>query len=325
MQTYHVVGAALLALGLAACGPDEPQTLGGPVAIESADAPAETDTETQEEPSEMDAIFAAHIPWDPEAEGVQSTESGLQYVILSEGGPDAASPTARDSVEVMYEGRLARTGETFDSSYARGQSASFPLGGVIAGWTEGLQLMSVGGDALFYIPADLAYGDTPRPGGIIRPGDDLIFRVELLNVEKAPEPRPTDDAAWTTNTPWESTREGIQATGSGLEYIVLASGAEDGASPNPNDRVVVFYEGRLDANGEVFDSAFQRGEPAIFPAGRLIPGWVEALALMKPGDRWLIHVPSDLAYGEEGTPGGPIPPGADLNFEVELVDVLPVR
>lgn len=286
-------------------------------------APASAPQE-QAASSGLDAVFEPHLPWDSDAQAVQTTDSGLEYIVLSEGDADGASPTARDRVTVMYEGRLARTGEIFDSSYARGEPASFPLGGVIAGWTEGLQLMSVGDDYLFYIPADLAYGDNPRPGGIIRPGDDLVFRVELQDVEKAPEPRPTDDAAWDRYTPWDSSREGIKTTGSGLEYVVL-EGVESGTSPRPEDQVVVFYEGRLDDTGEVFDSAFQRGAPAVFPAGRLIPGWVEALGLMKPGERWLIHVPSELAYGEEGTPGGPIPPNADLNFEIELVDVMPAE
>ena len=72
----------------------------------------------------------------------------------------------------------------------------------------------------------------------------------------------------------------------------------------------MFYEGRLDSNGEMFDSAYERGEPALFPAGGLIPGWVEALALMKRGERYLIHGPSELAYGEAGTPDGVIPPSA---------------
>ncbi|MCI4643418.1 MAG: FKBP-type peptidyl-prolyl cis-trans isomerase [Hyphomonadaceae bacterium] len=87
----------------------------------------------------------------------------------------------------------------------------------------------------------------------------------------------------------------------------------------------MFYEGRLDATGDVFDSAYARNQPALFPAGGLIPGWVEALSLMKRGERWMIHVPSELAYGEEGTPDGVIPPESDLNFEVELMDVLPVQ
>ena len=104
--------------------------------------------------------------------------------------------------------------------------------------------------------------------------------------------------------------------------MILASGDEGGTSPSGGDRAVVYYEGRFDDGGEVFDSAFQRGEAAIFPTNRVIPGWTEALQLMKPGDRWLMHVPGNLAYGPRGN--GPIPPNAALIFEVELMDVIPV-
>ncbi|MEO0465910.1 MAG: FKBP-type peptidyl-prolyl cis-trans isomerase [Pseudomonadota bacterium] len=304
---------AFAGLALAACSSPS----------EDTDGDNETpDTIIAEGPS-MDEIFNANLPWNADADGVVTTESGLSYLVLSKGDAGGASPTERDTVTVMYEGRLARNGEQFDSSYERGSPATFPLGGVIAGWTEGLQYMSIGDDVLFHIPANLAYGDNPRPG-VIQPGDDLVFRVELLEIMAAPEPRPTDDEAWATYTPWDAGREGIITTESGLQYVILES-VEEGPSPELTDFVVVYYEGRLDETGEVFDSAFQRGEPAQFPAGRLIPGWVEALGLMKTGERWLIHVPSDLGYGVQGTPGGPIPPNADLNFEVELVDVLPVQ
>jgi len=211
----------------------------------------------------------------------------------------------------------------FDSSYQRGMASTFGVGQVISGWTEGLQLMSVGDEFVFYIPTDLGYGQNPRPGGVIKPGDDLIFRVELRQVVKAPEPRAVDTEAWAKYTPWNSDNEGVVKTESGMEYVVLASGNEEGISPEGGDNVVVYYEGRYADTGEVFDSAFQRGEAAIFPANRVIEGWQQALSLMKPGDRWLVHVPSDLGYGAAGY--GPIPPNAVLNFEVELMDVLPVQ
>jgi len=319
MALKHIATLGAFAALVAACSPSAPEGVG----LDTAAPDAETLTEATAE-TPMDAFFADHIPWDSERDGVVKTESGLEYVIISQGNEGGLSPVERDTVEVHYEGRLARNGETFDSSYERGERISFPLNGVIAGWTEGLQYLSEGGEAVFYIPSDLAYGENPRPGGLIQPGDDLVFRVELNKVFPAPPPRQVDAEAWDTYTPWDSSREGIQKTDSGLEYVVLEA-VEEGPSPNPEDRVVVFYEGRLDATGEVFDSAFKRGEPAIFPAGRLIPGWVEALAMMKRGERWLIHVPADLAYGETGTPGGPIPPSSDLNFEVELMDVLEVQ
>ncbi|MEL6825681.1 MAG: FKBP-type peptidyl-prolyl cis-trans isomerase [Pseudomonadota bacterium] len=266
--------------------------------------------------------LATYIPWDPDRADVQTTESGLQYVVVGEGDEGGDMPGPRDRVSVMYDGRLT-DGTVFDSSYARGSTSTFGVDQVISGWTEGLQLMSLGDEFIFFIPTELGYGDSPRPGGVIKPGDDLIFRVELRQIVKAPEPRPTDDEAWAKYTPWTSDLPEIVKTGSGLEYVVLASGDETGTRPEGSDRVVVYYEGRFDQGGGVFDSAYKRGEPAMFPANRVIPGWVEALQLMQPGDRWLVHVPGDLAYGPNGN--GPIPPNAALNFEVELMDVVPVQ
>lgn len=266
--------------------------------------------------------LATYIPWDSEAKEVQTTESGLQYVVIREGDEGGETPGPRDRVSVMYDGRLT-DGTVFDSSYERGSTSTFGVNQVISGWTEGLQLMSVGDEFIFYIPTELGYGDRPRPGGVIKPGDDLIFRVELKQVVKAPEPRATDTDAWDKYTPWNSDLPEVQKTGSGLEYVILASGDEAGASPEGGDNVVVYYEGRFNEGGGVFDSAFQRGEAAMFPANRVIPGWVEALQLMKPGDRWLVHVPGNLAYGPRGN--GPIPPNAALNFEVELMDIVPVK
>ncbi len=266
--------------------------------------------------------LATYIPWDAERAEVQTTESGLQYVIVREGDEGGDMPGPRDRVSVMYDGRLT-DGTVFDSSYERGSTSTFGVNQVISGWTEGLQLMSVGSEFIFYIPTELGYGQNPRPGGVIKPGDDLIFRVELKQVVKAPEPRPTDEQAWAKYTPWDSDLPEIQKTGTGLEYVVLASGDETGTQPQGSDRVVVYYEGRFDEGGGVFDSAFKRGEAAIFPVNRVIPGWIEALQLMRSGDRWLVHVPGNLAYGPAGN--GPIPPNAALNFEVELMDVVPVQ
>ena len=113
---------------------------------------------------------------------------------------------------------------------------------------------------------------------------------------------------------------GVQTLPSGLQYLVVRSGPAGGVRPLPGDQVKVHYEGKL-LSGEVFDSSYDRGVPAVMPLDGLIPGWVEALQLMRPGDEWRIFVPADLGYGEEG--GGPIPPGATLVFRIELIDVLP--
>jgi len=111
-------------------------------------------------------------------EGVQVTESGLQYEVLSMG--DGAKPAATDTVTVHYRGTLL-DGTEFDSSYARNQEATFGLNQVIPGWTEGLQLMPVGSKFKFYIPSSLAYGPNGPPS--IGPNATLIFEVELLGIQ----------------------------------------------------------------------------------------------------------------------------------------------
>ncbi len=110
-------------------------------------------------------------------DGVSTTASGLQYEVIR--ASDGPSPNATDNVEVHYSGTFIDGGE-FDSSYKRGTPARFPLDRVISGWTEGLQLMSVGSKYRFCIPADLAYGENAPPA--IGPGQTLIFEVELLGI-----------------------------------------------------------------------------------------------------------------------------------------------
>ena len=112
-------------------------------------------------------------------EGVKTTASGLQYEVLE--ATLGQKPKATDSVRVHYEGTLI-DGTVFDSSYKRGESIAFPLNGVIKGWTEGLQLMSVGSKYKFFIPYQLAYGERGA-GGSIPPYAALIFTVELLGIE----------------------------------------------------------------------------------------------------------------------------------------------
>lgn len=112
---------------------------------------------------------------------VKVTASGLQYEVIKMG--TGAKPVATSKVKVHYHGTTP-DGRVFDSSVDRGQPASFPLNGVIKGWTEGLQLMPVGSKFKFYIPQELAYGANPQPGSIIKPYMPLVFEVELIAIEK---------------------------------------------------------------------------------------------------------------------------------------------
>ena len=111
-------------------------------------------------------------------------------------------------------------------------------------------------------------------------------------------------------------QEGVHVTESGLQYQVVKEG--NGPKPGPNDVVTVHYTGRL-IDGTVFDSSVERGEPATFAVGQVIPGWVEGLQLMAEGSAWRLFIPSELAYGKHGT--GPIKPGSTLIFDVQLIKV----
>ena len=113
-------------------------------------------------------------------DGVKTTASGLQYKVITEGKGD--KPKADDTVEVNYKGTLI-DGTEFDSSYKHGQSVTFPVNGVIPGWTEALQLMPVGSKYQIFIPSDLAYGPGGT-GGVIGPNQALVFEVELVDIKK---------------------------------------------------------------------------------------------------------------------------------------------
>jgi FKBP-type peptidyl-prolyl cis-trans isomerase FklB len=112
-------------------------------------------------------------------------------------------------------------------------------------------------------------------------------------------------------------QQGVVTLPSGLQYRVLKQG--NGPSPKATDTVTTHYAGKL-LDGTEFDSSIKRGQPASFPVNRVIKGWVEALQLMKVGDKWQLFIPPDLAYGENGS-GPSIPPNSTLVFEVELLGI----
>ncbi len=114
-------------------------------------------------------------------------------------------------------------------------------------------------------------------------------------------------------------KPGVVTTASGLQYEVVTLGT--GAKPTATDEVKVHYVGTL-IDGTEFDSSVKRGQPAVFPVGQVIPGWVEGIQLMPVGSKFKFAIPSELAYGAGGAPGGTIPPNSTLLFEVELLDIM---
>lgn len=131
----------------------------------------------QEEAEKNKTEGAAFLEKNKTAEGVKTTASGLQYIVVQEG--TGKTPTVKDTVKAHYKGTLTN-GQQFDSSYDRGQPAEFPVEGVIKGWTEALQMMKVGGKMKLFIPAELGYGAAARPG--IPANSVLVFDVELIDV-----------------------------------------------------------------------------------------------------------------------------------------------
>lgn len=232
------------------------------------------------------------------------TDSGLASIVLQTGS-GGEKPGPRDTVEVHYSG-WTTDGKLFDSSVQRGEKISFPLNGVIAGWTEGLQHMVVGEKRRFWIPADLAYGETPsRPGA---PCGNLTFDVELFAIEKAPE---------APETPSEMTApDDAEKSASGLASKILEAG-EGGGMPGPSDIVAAHFTGWLE-NGTLLESTVMNGKAAQFKLDQVsIKGWVEGLQLMTKGEKRRFWIPEALGFGENPPPGAP---KGNLVFDFELLD-----
>jgi peptidylprolyl isomerase len=228
----------------------------------------------------------------------QKTASGLASKVI-EPGTGKEHPASWDKVQVHYTG-WTTNGKMFDSSHKRGQPITFPLSGVIKGWTEGVQLMVVGEKRRFWIPAELAYKGNPRgPQGM------LVFDVTLLDIHKGtpPPPVPEDVAAPPADA---------KKTESGLASKVLKAGTGK-EHPAVTSRVTVNYTGWT-TDGKMFDSSVVRGRPATFPLNRVIKGWTEGLQLMVVGEKRRFWIPVELAY--QGRPGKP---AGMLVFDVELL------
>jgi FKBP-type peptidyl-prolyl cis-trans isomerase len=204
----------------------------------------------------------------------EKTASGLASKVLK-AGTGAKKPAATDTVTVHYSG-WTTDGKQFDSSVERGQPASFPLNGVIKGWTEGLQLMVEGEKRRFWIPEDLAYG--PKVEGSRNPGGMLCFDVELLAIKEAPKPP-----------------EGTEKTASGVAYKVIKKG--EGEKPGAGNIVTFHFTGKT-MDGEVVQDTRSQPAPPSVPLDQLPPVFGELLTAMAVGEQRTCWLP------EPSIPGG---------------------
>jgi peptidylprolyl isomerase len=328
-KTFLIMASLIvLAIGLVACGPaQDPENEAATATARAADSPADDQDAAAEENSQTEAEAEEAVveeqPNTPEAstesdfemfaglgeDAFETTESGLRYVILEEGDGDV-SPETGQVVSVHYTGWL-EDGTTFDSSIERGQPFSFPLGqqAVIAGWDEGIALLQVGDKARLIIPSELAYGEAGG-GSVIPPDATLIFDVELVDIaEGAPEAPVVVDP------------DDYVVTDSGLQYYDMVVG--DGPSPEAGQVATMHFTLWLE-DGTLLGSTLSSAQPvqALVGSGQLFAGWEEGLQGMQTGGSRQLVIPPELAFGEEGTPDGAIPPNTGVIIEMELLSVL---
>ncbi len=291
----NALAATAAAAALFACTPKE------------ADAKKPDTKATPETPTANGDIPAPPDVAAPPADAEKSP-SGLASKVLVK-GTGTEHPEAQDTVEVNYTG-WTKDGHMFDSSVKRHHTIKFPLNRVIKGWTEGVQLMVTGEKRRFWIPADLAYGDTPRRPGA--PSGQLTFDVELVSIEKAPKPLPVPS----TPPDVAAVPKDAKTTPSGLAYKVLEKGTGS-VHPTPADTVEVHYAGWT-TDGHMFDNSYSRGQTTKFPLLGVIKGWTEGVQLMTVGEKMRFWIPANLAYGDNPRPGAP---KGMLVFDIQLVSI----
>ncbi len=224
------------------------------------------------------------------------TSSGLASKVIKPGS-GKTHPSKTDLVTVQYTG-WTTDGKMFDSSVVRGAPASFPLDRVIAGWTEGVQLMVAGETRRLWIPEALAYKGQRDPKGM------LVFDVELISFVASPAAPPPDVKA----APPNATK-----TPSGLAYRTLVKGTGT-THPTSRSSVTVNYSGWT-TDGKLFDSSVVSGRPATFSLDQVIEGWTEGLQLMVEGEKARFWIPENIAYKGRSAPYGL------LVFDVELIKI----
>jgi peptidylprolyl isomerase len=278
---------------LFACGGSTEKPVAGPRApIQEVQPRAD-----RQEPVDRKALAIAPVSAD-------HSDTGLAWQVLFPGS-GSEHPGRYSTVRVHYTGWTS-DGRVFDSSRTRGRPAEFVLDQVIAGWTEGVQLMVVGEERRFWIPAELAYGRDARPGA---PEGDLTFDVELLAILFTPN---------VPSVPADVAEPGADAvrTPSGLAYKTLVEG--DGKHPKRGDMVRIDFTG-WSTSGTMFETTLaKRDGQSVFILGHAMKGWLEGIQLMRVGGTTRFWIPPNLALGDNPPP--PHPKGT-MVFDVYLAGI----
>lgn len=306
--------------------------------------------ETASFPQVTGAAFIDAFAGEPNA---QRQANGSVIQTLAEG--NGRTPSDTDLAKINFVARVAGEPTPFGSSYEDGAPVVFGMKQALIGWTDTLKTMKEGGMVRVALPPELAFGAMGMEG-TVAPNAVTVYDIELIKVygsdndaelaqlasemkanmstfsRRAQEQQAlaqqqfsglasANAARSVLFVNEQAEREATVTTESGLVYEVV-SDAGTGANPKIGDTISVHYRGTL-PGGEVFDSSYQRGQPAQFELGRVIAGWNEALQLMNAGDVFRLYIPANLAYGPRGTPDGSIGPNQALVFDVELLSVQP--
>lgn len=299
--------AVLLTAGLlvlTACGDDDGSSSSATeVTLDSGDASATVKGAFGEKP-------------DVAVEGEYSVDE-TSVEVMSEG--DGATVTETDTVRVDYHGVNGTTGEVFDSSFESGEPVEFALDGVIPGFSKGLVDQTIGSRVVISVTPDDGYGPEGNPQAGIEGTDTLIFVVDLVPEEEAPEATGTVDDVKVTGAPGTTPDVGFDTPlyVDETEAKVIEKG--DGPTVKDGDTVLVDYHGVNGRTGEVFDSSFERGKPVKFSLDQVVAGFSKGLVGQTIGSRVVIAVTAQDGY-PDGTPDGAIEAGDSIVFVVDLLD-----
>jgi FKBP-type peptidyl-prolyl cis-trans isomerase len=305
---------------LAACGDDSGSDGGAGTtapAATSGTTPS-TDTGSAAATCQSETSADAPTPDKPEVQIPTTLPTELVVTDLVEGTGEAAK--AGDTVKVHYVGVRSADGTEFDNSYDKGEAFPVTLGqgGVIEGWDEGLVGIKVGGRRQLDIPAELAYGDTPPPGGgVIQPGDALTFVIDAVSITPGVDIPPVNPA----DKPTVSVPTNSAATEITVTDLVEGTGAEATLCQTAYVHVT-FYRGDT---GAEMQSSWTLGQPAVIPLDdRTVPAFVQGIEGMKVGGRRLLVVPAAEIFDSAGNESFGLPANTDLVAVLDLVQVGPL-